>query len=81
MLMPLLAVVGGIILLVYSADKFVEGAAATAKRFNWPPLLIGNPLSPELTNQGWAQAHALVSLVPGMGHQQMPGIGDFATLI
>lgn len=41
MLMPLLAVVGGIILLVYSADKFVEGAAATAKRFNWPPLLIG----------------------------------------
>lgn len=41
MLWPLLAVVGGIIMLVYSADKFVEGAAATAVRFNWPPLLIG----------------------------------------
>ncbi|MFT7686495.1 MAG: cation:H+ antiporter [Candidatus Azotimanducaceae bacterium] len=41
MLMPLLAIIGGIILLVYSADKFVEGASAMAKRFNWPPLLIG----------------------------------------
>ncbi|MBL4680696.1 MAG: calcium/sodium antiporter [Pseudomonadales bacterium] len=41
MLWPLLAVVGGIIMLVYSADKFVEGASATAARFNWPPLLIG----------------------------------------
>jgi len=41
MLWPLLAVVGGIIMLVYSADKFVDGAAATASRFNWPPLLIG----------------------------------------
>ncbi len=41
MLWPLLAVIGGIILLVYSADMFVDGAAASAKRFGWPPLLIG----------------------------------------
>ena len=41
MLWPLLGLAGGIVLLVYSADKFVEGAAATAKRLGWPPLLIG----------------------------------------
>ena len=41
MFWPLLALAGGIVLLVYCADKFVEGAAATAKRLGWPPLLIG----------------------------------------
>ena len=41
MLWSLLALAGGIVLLVYSADKFVEGAAATARRLGWPPLLIG----------------------------------------
>ena len=38
---PVIAVIGGILLLVISADKFVEGAAATAKRLGLPPLLIG----------------------------------------
>ena len=38
---PVLALAGGIILLVFSADKFVDGAAATSKRFGLPPLLIG----------------------------------------
>ncbi len=35
------ALVGGIVLLVFSADKFVEGAAVTARHFGLPPLLIG----------------------------------------
>ncbi len=30
MLLPLLAVVGGLMLLIWSADRFVEGAAAVA---------------------------------------------------
>ncbi|MBV1876305.1 MAG: calcium/sodium antiporter [Pseudomonadales bacterium] len=38
---PVLALVGGICLLVFSADKFVDGAAATAKRLGLPALLIG----------------------------------------
>ncbi len=41
MLLPISALVGGILLLILSADKFVEGAAATAKRAGLPPLLIG----------------------------------------
>ncbi len=35
------ALIAGIILLVFSADKFVDGAAVTAKYFGLPPLLIG----------------------------------------
>jgi cation:H+ antiporter len=37
----LLAILGGFVLLVWSADRFVEGAAATAKHFGMPSLLIG----------------------------------------
>lgn len=41
MLMPVLGILGGLVLLVWSADKFVSGAAATASFFSLPPLLIG----------------------------------------
>lgn len=35
------AVVAGLVILVWSADRFVTGAAATAWHFRVPPLLIG----------------------------------------
>jgi cation:H+ antiporter len=35
------AVVLGLAILVWSADKFVDGAAAVARHFSLPPLLIG----------------------------------------
>lgn len=41
MLAPVLAVAFGLALLVWSADRFVEGSAATARHFGMPPLLIG----------------------------------------
>ena len=41
MLLAIAAVIGGLILLVWSADKFVEGAAGTAAHAGMPPLLIG----------------------------------------
>jgi len=41
MLLFSLAVVVGLVLLVWSADRFVDGAAAAAKYFRIPPLLIG----------------------------------------
>lgn len=37
----ILAIILGIALLVWSADRFVEGAASTAAHFGMPPLLIG----------------------------------------
>lgn len=41
MLLAAAAVIAGLILLVWSADKFVGGASATATHFGMPPLLIG----------------------------------------
>jgi cation:H+ antiporter len=41
MLLPFLAIVVGLIVLVWSADRFVDGAASAAKHFNIPALLIG----------------------------------------
>lgn len=41
MLLEILAVVLGIVFLILSADKFVEGASGVANYFGMPPLLIG----------------------------------------
>lgn len=41
MLLASLAVVGGLLLLVWSADRFVEGSVAVAAHYSVPPLLIG----------------------------------------
>ena len=41
MALAVLAILGGFALLIWSADRFVEGAAATAKHAGMPSLLIG----------------------------------------
>lgn len=41
MLLPVAAVIAGLLLLIWSADRFVEGASATAQHFAVPPLLVG----------------------------------------
>jgi cation:H+ antiporter len=41
MALPLIAVLAGLALLVWSADRFVEGSASAAHHFRVPPLLIG----------------------------------------
>ncbi|CAE6514174.1 MAG TPA: calcium/sodium antiporter [Nitrosomonas nitrosa] len=41
MMLAFVAVVCGLMLLVWSADRFVNGAASTAHYFGMPPLLIG----------------------------------------
>jgi len=41
MLLPSLAIPVGLALLVWSADRFVEGSASTARHFGMPALLIG----------------------------------------
>lgn len=41
MILAFLAVLAGLALLVWSADRFVDGAAVTARHFGMPPLLIG----------------------------------------
>lgn len=41
MYIPYLAIIIGLVLLVWSADRFVIGAAATARKLGMPPLLVG----------------------------------------
>ncbi|MDD2534379.1 MAG: calcium/sodium antiporter [Eubacteriales bacterium] len=41
MTFAILAIVAGLILLVWSADRFVEGAACVARYFGMPPLMVG----------------------------------------
>ncbi|EEO28728.1 calcium/sodium antiporter [Oxalobacter paraformigenes] len=41
MTLAFIAVIFGLALLVWSADRFVEGSASTARHFGMPPLLIG----------------------------------------
>ena len=41
MLLPVLAIIGGLVLLVWSAERFVDGAAASSRRLGVSPLLIG----------------------------------------
>lgn len=60
MLLSLAAVVVGLAILVWSADKFVDGAAATAKHLGMPSLLIGMVIigfgtsAPEMTVSAFA---------------------------
>jgi cation:H+ antiporter len=41
MTLAFIAVIFGLVLLVWSADRFVEGSASAARHFGMPPLLIG----------------------------------------
>ncbi|MCM5703299.1 calcium/sodium antiporter [Larsenimonas salina] len=82
MLLALLAVIGGLILLIWSADRFVDGAAATARYAGMPPLLIGMVVigfgtsAPEMVvsasaaidgNPGLALGNALGSNIANIG--------------
>ncbi|HHJ34673.1 MAG TPA: calcium/sodium antiporter [Gammaproteobacteria bacterium] len=60
MLIDYLAIFAGFILLIWSADRFIVGAAATARIFDVPPLIIGLTIvgfgtsAPEMMVAGFA---------------------------
>lgn len=60
MLVDSLAIITGFILLIWSADRFIIGAAATARNFDVPPLIIGLTIvgfgtsAPEMMVAGFA---------------------------
>ncbi|MBN2704780.1 MAG: hypothetical protein JXR23_11285 [Pontiellaceae bacterium] len=39
--LAIFALIAGLALLVWSADRFVDGSASTARHFGMSPLLIG----------------------------------------
>ncbi|WP_280548251.1 MULTISPECIES: calcium/sodium antiporter [unclassified Halomonas] len=82
MLVPAVAVLAGLVLLVWSAERFVDGAAATSARLGLSPLLIGmlvigfGTSAPELVvsalaasqgNPGLALGNAYGSNIANMG--------------
>ncbi|GGE53407.1 sodium:calcium antiporter [Streptosporangium jomthongense] len=74
MAMAIGAIIAGLVLLVWSADKFVEGAAATAKHLGMPTLLIGMVIigfgtsAPELAVSAMAAADGNPGLALGNGY-------------
>lgn len=74
MLMAILAVVGGLALLVWSADRFIDGAAATARHAGMPPLLIGMVIigfgtsAPEMVVSAFASVQGNPNLALGNGY-------------
>ncbi len=71
MTLAVLAVVGGLALLVWSADRFVDGASVTARYAGMPPLLIGMVIvgfgtsAPEMVVSALASAQGNPSLALG----------------
>ena len=71
MAMPLLAVIAGLVVLVWSADKFVDGAVGVARHLDIPPLIIGMVIvgfgtsAPELVVSAFSASTGNVGLALG----------------
>ncbi|MEC8379329.1 MAG: calcium/sodium antiporter [Myxococcota bacterium] len=85
MLLPTIAVLGGLALLVWSADRFVEGAASTASFIGMPPLLIGMVIvgfgtsAPEMVVSGLAAYNGNPGI--GLGNAYGSNISNIALIL
>lgn len=68
MILPILALIVGLTLLVWSADRFVEGSASAARHLGMPPLLIGMVI----VGFGTSAPEMVVSAISSL--QKNPGI-------
>lgn len=69
MLLNITAIFAGFILLVWGADRFVEGAAATARDLGVPPLIVGLTI----VGFGTSAPEIIVSMMAAIGGN--PGLG------
>ncbi len=71
MLIDYAAIFAGFILLIWSADRFIIGAAATARNFDVPPLIIGLTIvgfgtsAPEMMVAGFASFNGSPAMAIG----------------
>ncbi|NOQ87979.1 MAG: calcium/sodium antiporter [Gammaproteobacteria bacterium] len=71
MLIDCVAIIAGFIMLIWSADRFIIGAAATARNFDVPPLIIGLTIvdfgtsAPEMMVAGFAAYEGSPALAIG----------------
>ena len=68
MLYAVLALIAGLVLLVWSADRFIDGASATARHFGMSPLLVGMVI----VGFGTSAPEMVVSVLAAMDNS--PGI-------
>ena len=74
-------VIGGLVLLIWGADRFVHGAAAGARNLGIAPLLIGLTIvafatsAPEILVSAVAALRGEPGLVTGVSHQDVLEIG------
>ncbi|WP_293267059.1 calcium/sodium antiporter [Neptunomonas sp.] len=72
MLFPILSILAGLIILVWSADRFVIGAAATAKNSGMSPMLIGLTI----VSFGTSAPEILVSLMASINDAGSLAVGN-----
>jgi cation:H+ antiporter len=72
MLQASLAIIGGFLLLVWGADRFVDGASAMAKNFRIPPMIIGLTI----VSLGTSFPEMLISAMAAIGGNSNLGIGN-----
>lgn len=72
MLLPVLSIIAGLGLLVWSADRFVIGAASLARNLGVPPLLIGLTI----VGLGTSAPEMLVSAIAALQGNPDIGIGN-----
>lgn len=71
-LLPLLAVLVGLVVLIWSSDQFVEGAAGTARYFRISPLIIGMVI----VGFGTSAPELVVSVVSALKGKPSLAIGN-----
>jgi len=85
MLINCVAIIAGFILLIWSADRFICGAAATARNFNISPLIIGLTIvgfgtsAPEMLVAGFASVDGSPAL--GIGNAIGSNITNIALVL
>ena len=72
MMLFILAIIVGFVLLVWSAERFVEGAAATARHLGMPSLLIGILI----VGFGTSAPEMVVSAIAAMGGNPALALGN-----
>ncbi|ADN77634.1 Na+/Ca+ antiporter, CaCA family [Ferrimonas balearica DSM 9799] len=72
MLLNLLMLLGGLLLLVWSADRFVYGAAALARNLGLPPLIIGLTI----VSMGSSAPEAMVATTAALGGYLDTAVGN-----
>jgi len=72
MLLPIIAIVIGVALLIWGADRFVDGAASVAKNLRVPPMVIGLTI----VSLGTSLPEMIVSAMAAIDGNRDLGIGN-----